>query len=209
MHAAGILLATGALMNDASAPILHLRNVNAYVSAALEDWRKNARLEARVPLQPGSGLLSFSCEPRSANALAGTSSFGLSGVNAHAIFAAPESASPTSQLQPSFYTRQRFWCIPSARLLLSGAQTHGSGMLMFSCDLRSQALSYLWDHQVCPVLGCTVYCCQCMLMVQFIRGKNRKKWLSVCVLSSATFHCRYNVLELLMITVEVKQHFSK
>ena len=163
----GMLLATGALMNDASAPILHLRNVNAYVSAALEDWRKNARLEARVPLQPGSGLLSCSCEPRSANALAGTSSFGMSGVNVHAIFAASEPASPTSQLQPSLYTRQRFWCIPSARLLLSGAQTLGSGMLIFSCDLRSQALSYLYDHQVCPVLGCTFYCCQCMLMAQF------------------------------------------
>lgn len=80
-------MAIGALVNGASAPIMHLRTVNAYVAAAIVDWRKNARLHAYMPRQCGSAFLTSKNSTK--GTLASTSSFGMSGVNAHMLLDAP------------------------------------------------------------------------------------------------------------------------
>ena len=58
---------------------MHLRVPNPYVLTALGDWRKHHALEALLPRQPSAGV------GRSAVPIAGTSSMGMSGVNAHLL----------------------------------------------------------------------------------------------------------------------------
>ena len=127
---------------------MHLRNINAHVATALQAWPNTSRITARLPLQPCGGILSSSCQHTCINRIAGTSSFGMSGVNAHALFTKPEPNLPFSRPLPGAYSRQRFWSIPPTRLLLCSTRFGGRSMLSFSCNLGFGALGYLWDHQV-------------------------------------------------------------
>lgn len=45
----GALCSILSLQTNATPPIMHLRNVNPYVSAALSDWRSSSGLEAFIP----------------------------------------------------------------------------------------------------------------------------------------------------------------
>ena len=78
----GLLLAAGTVASQSAAPIMHMRNLNPHVGSALEDGKRGGTV-ALAPRQ-----LRGSAAPV-AQAVAGTSSFGMSGVNAHAVLAAP------------------------------------------------------------------------------------------------------------------------
>lgn len=86
-HTEGAAGLTGALLaletlNTASAPgVMHLRTPNTYVEAALADWQKRHARLAHVPRQLAPGQ-------QHSGGLAGSSSFGMSGVNAHVLLAA-------------------------------------------------------------------------------------------------------------------------
>lgn len=138
----GLLLAAHCAVQLCSSPVMHLRNSNAYVEAALRDWVRNSQLTAAIPRQQQAAM--------SAAQLAGTSSFGMSGVNAHVVMCAPQSlaegmaaaASAAKQLRQS----QRLWPMaPVHCLLYSCAQT--SEHSRFSCLLSQPMLGYLWQHQ--------------------------------------------------------------
>lgn len=45
----GALLSIMSINSRAAAPIMQLRSVNPYVSAALSDWRKDSRVEPIIP----------------------------------------------------------------------------------------------------------------------------------------------------------------
>lgn len=145
---AGLLLLTEALSSDASAPVMHLRTVNSYVAAALEDWPKGACITARTPRQSSGGILSI-CGSHDGNSqLAGTSSFGMSGVNAHALMCRPIS----SQKLHVSYRRQhlahdRYWTSVLLHPLLQCA-IPVSGQLLLQSELNNFNLAYLSDHQV-------------------------------------------------------------
>ena len=89
----GLLLAAGSQQARAAAPIRHLRNVNPYVAAALSDWRRRCGLTAALPLQLAPRIAGG---PAGEDILAATSSFGMSGVNAHAMVAAAPSPMPAA-----------------------------------------------------------------------------------------------------------------
>ena len=104
-----------------------------------------------------SGLCFKQAESDSSPAAAGTSSFGMSGINAHAIFSAPVAALGTAESSlftaesPSglVWQRARHWPAPAAhRLLRSFAREATGGTCVFSTDLSAPNLAYLHDHQV-------------------------------------------------------------
>ena len=80
----GLFLAAMVAQDVASVSIKHLRNMNSYVRAAFEDWHSRCNLQAFTPLQLAPGIF-FGSSEHNNGLVAGTSSFGMSGVNAHAL----------------------------------------------------------------------------------------------------------------------------
>jgi acyl transferase domain-containing protein/acyl carrier protein len=133
----GILLALTYLQQQVSAPIVNLRALNPYVQPSLLN---NA---AHVPRQAAPTIVQNlqSC-------VAGTSSFGMSGVNAHAIFSIAtidntRNASVSEQL-PLCMERSRCWPLPTLHPFVAGVVVGAAKIMEFS--VRSQA--FLHDHQV-------------------------------------------------------------
>jgi len=136
-------MAIGALVNSASAPIMHLRTVNAYVAAAIVDWQKNARLHAYMPRQCGSAFLTSKTSTK--GTLASTSSFGMSGVNAHMLLDAPLKDGTEYgvcihwSLQMSTY----LWPLHYAEHLLTSYRVHALFRGHEDCLHTTQILSYI------------------------------------------------------------------
>lgn len=84
---------------------------------------------------------------------AGTSSFGMSGVNAHLLLTAQSRSAPTLQRSmPLPWQRQRFWPAPllsamlAAHLPSSVAEDHVTQLV--AQPGSRQGLAFLWDHRV-------------------------------------------------------------
>jgi Beta-ketoacyl synthase, N-terminal domain/Beta-ketoacyl synthase, C-terminal domain len=132
----GTLLALNYLQEQISAPIVNLRSLNPYVQPSLSN------IAAYVPRQaaPTMNTSTESC--------AGTSSFGMSGVNAHAIFSLIANNycenNNFNQVEKSLYMeRSRCWPLPLLHPLIGGAAAAAS-RIEFS--IRSHA--FLHEHQV-------------------------------------------------------------
>lgn len=84
----------------------------------------------------------------SAMCAAGTSSFGMSGVNCHAILSAPEQQVPMQSSQ-QVWQRARQWGAPCASALLSRAVVSFSpgGETLLVCDLSRPAAAFLFEHR--------------------------------------------------------------
>ncbi|KAK9803914.1 hypothetical protein WJX72_004698 [[Myrmecia] bisecta] len=141
----GLLLAAMALKTSAVVPVKNLRTINPYVAAAIVDWRRHSSLAAKIPLQTGAGMASGQQQGMHA----GTSSFGMSGVNAHMLVSsttAPESAVVAKE---ATFVRARHWCAIAAHPFLQMAlkSLAGSGT-RFQANLQKPALAFLQDHQV-------------------------------------------------------------
>ncbi|PSC74792.1 Polyketide synthase [Micractinium conductrix] len=136
----GALMALQTLHNQACPPILGLRNINPYVESAFEDWRQMHCLVASAPrvAMPLVTVPQF----------AGTSSFGMSGVNAHAVMeSSPDICDRVWSSSTSMLQRQRHWALVPAFHLSGTAQQFGP-RCSFVVALSQPALSFLLDHQV-------------------------------------------------------------
>ena len=135
---AGALLAVLHLQQKCSYP-LRYRNINPYVSNSWAGWKTAARL----PLQ--------TCFTE--NACAGTSSFGMSGVNAHAILHVSDIRSETGGRSLEWKSVDgTSGLVPRGHPFASSCSVRLNGMKKTVCvslDLMQEALlGFLWDHQV-------------------------------------------------------------
>lgn len=137
----GFLLAAHSLHGQACTPIMHLGHVNPFVEAALADWARGSTKSA-IPsrqLQP-AGL--------APGQLSGTSSFGMSGVNAHVLLA--QNSQPAHVLADSVdktlqWQKQRLWPLPCLHAALPSVHV-SSGLLSFSVLLSQPSTAALLDH---------------------------------------------------------------
>ena len=142
----GALLALQPLAHALSSPIMHLRTLNPYVTAALGGWARHGAqtltLSAALPRQL--------CPSQPLENLSGTSSFGMSGVNAHALLAAPtlgqlRSSSGQTPNPVLTWRRARFWPHALAHAALAAAAAAAAASAVFAMDLRAPALGFLGD----------------------------------------------------------------
>ena len=162
----GALLALTSLQQEACTPILNLRHLNPYVEAAFGDWGSRGGISAMVPrqLMPGPHLPahdSLHAKDRHEDPTAGTSSFGMSGVNAHMIMTSPSTPHPATgtpeagsmkHSQGAAFQRTRVWGAPRAHTMLAkftmqpaiGAQADA----VLQGRLDAPRLAFLWEHEV-------------------------------------------------------------
>ena len=134
----GLLLAHAHLVTSCQPSVMHLRNVNPYVQAALQDWRKSHSAEAVIARQRSPAM--------EADA-AGSSSFGMSGINAHLILEPGSIISTNHSRNTAAWRRTRCWPKPKAYALLESGRA-GNGEATFVCNMQAARLAYLAEHQV-------------------------------------------------------------
>lgn len=134
----GLLLAQAQLDASCQPSVMHLRGMNPYVQAALQDWRKSHSATAVIQRQSS---------PAVASQAAGSSSFGMSGINAHIILQPSLQNASEEGKSDVIWQRSRCWPKPKAFALLQSGRAVGRS-LHFSCNLQAARLSYLSGYQV-------------------------------------------------------------
>lgn len=189
----GALLALQPLARALCPPIMHLCALNPYVTAALGGWARHG------PQTLTAALPRLLCPGRPSPGLCGTSSFGMSGVNAHALLAAPTLGQPRSSaaqgLSPVLtWRRARFWPHALAHAALAAAAAAATASTVFAMDLRAPALAFLGDCRLAgraqvpaaALLEAAAAACQALL------GGGAATWtpllLHACISSPMPWH---------------------
>ena len=141
---AGLAAAAGAVALFAQPLVLHLRSLNPTVAVGAQG--------ARFGRQPAPLL--GSAESRAGRLLSGTSSFGMSGVNAHVLIAGIENAVQKLEMSARSvpYERMRVWPLPARHWTLESAAPHRSSFAA-RVDLATAPVVSVWQR---PIVASTV-----------------------------------------------------
>ena len=142
---AGLLLALACQQQRALAPLANLRHLNPYVASALGDSRGRQGLAVVLPRQAAPHQ---SVHRGSVGPAAGTSSFGMSGINAHLLLSAAGAAWQVGAAHGLAWQRQRHWPAPQPHPLLHSCTAGMDGSLQFSCSFAAARMAFVWDHRV-------------------------------------------------------------
>ncbi len=137
----GLLFALNYASNGVLAPIMWLRNMNPYVASAVE-FSPHLNFMPRQ-LSAGAGGAG------NATRIAGTSSFGMSGVNAHMIVQGA-STCPEPAVHTTVWKGQSYWPAPLHTGFIKKFATTKSRSMEARMELNANAPSfaYLRDHTV-------------------------------------------------------------
>ena len=131
----GALLALSFLGKHAAAPVVNLRTLNPYVDSSLD--AASFKRAAFVPRQCAPG--------QSVSPMAGTSSFGMSGVNAHAILT---NGVQSGQIRtPLPLQKQKYWPLPTLHPFVKTVNA-GSAAQIMEFSITVDGLAFLRDHAV-------------------------------------------------------------
>ena len=144
--AVGIAHLCLAISQQATLPMLHLRNLNPHMHPMLHPG-KGALRGTHIPRQLG-GLIGGGS--KAGPLCAGVSAFAFQGTNAHVVMSAASNS--TDSLMPSqqgvvHFQRQRHWVAPPPHALVMTAQASG-GVFTFQADLTTPGSAFLLDHVV-------------------------------------------------------------
>lgn len=123
---------------------MNLRNINPYVESTFMDWRKTHNRAADAPRQYGPLPMLNLAE------LAGTSSFGMSGVNAHALLQGMLAGSKQNRAGGTGLQKETHWALSPMLYFYDEAvitchrDVHQCSYLI---DASKPELSYLNDLQ--------------------------------------------------------------
>ena len=140
----GLLAALASLRDRLTPPVTGLRGLNPYVGAAVGEWSGGSGGGAALPRAPGAAPGLGSATP----VAVGTSSFGMSGVNAHALLVPADKPdhAPSTLSPPLPWRRGRHWHGPHLHRL---AHPDGAAPLTFTAPLDAPpGLAFLRDHVV-------------------------------------------------------------
>ena len=128
--AAGLLTAVASVRQRAATPVAGLGAVNPHVGAALVDWlRRTNGCSMGVPARQAGPSPALGAP----SALVGASSFGMSGVNAHALVCAADGGQHAPSPPALPWRRARFWFGPHPHRLAHPRAGQGE-VGVFRCD---------------------------------------------------------------------------
>lgn len=129
----GALIAVLGLHQHGAPPIMHGRSLNPYVSSAFDEWRSTH--QNVMPLVAKE----VATWPFAPNTLSGCSSFGMSGVNAHALYSAalPQDS---EEISLSWLHRRHWPVLVNHQFLVTALWDRPSAIARYAASVFRRAL---------------------------------------------------------------------
>merc|ERR1719174_1525184 len=141
--AAGLIHSIEALINAASAAVVHLTSVNPHLHQIIGSKEKSKFNLPKISL-------GISHNVGDGDVVVGVSSFAFQGTNSHAILGCGSFSVYNKEDSSLSWQPQRCWVVPPVHPLLTSCLGFNAfdGTVKFQTSLTKALHAYLWDHQI-------------------------------------------------------------